>query len=189
MRFLIALLVVFAGLAACGNGGKQAATEEQSKTASAADTEKAQKRYPTRPFVDKSQGEDTVTVTIHTPGDNLGNMRYDLDTLKIRAGQTVKLTLVNTAPKGAEEMEHNWVVTKPGKDQMVASKGVKAGEANNFLPENKQHILAYTPIVKQQKRVSITFSIDQSGTFPFICTHPKHYPAMKGTLIVRGKSS
>ena len=165
MRFLIALLVVFAGLAACGNGGKQAATEEQSKTASAADTEKAQKRYPTRPFVDKSQGEDTVTVTIHTPGDNLGNMRYDLYTLKIRAGQTVKLTLVNTAPKGAEEMEHN------------------------FLPENKQHILAYTPIVKQQKRVSITFSIDQSGTFPFICTHPKHYPAMKGTLIVRGKSS
>ncbi len=156
-------------------------TEEKAVKKTQADKGKT---YPNRGLVDKSNKGDTVQVTIHTPGNTLENMRYDLDELKIKAGQTVQLTLINPAPKNADEMEHNWVVTKSGKDQQVASKGVKAGEEKNFLPKDKSNILAYTPIVKQQNRTTITFSIDEAGQYPFICTHPEHYPTMKGTLTV-----
>lgn len=181
-------------ITACNSGSNKTQSENQEdQKAQEKPDKKTQddqsKTYPNRGVVNKSDEGDTVKVTIHTPGNTLENMRYDLDELKIKAGQTVQLKLVNPAPKNADEMEHNWVVTKPGKDQQVASKGVKAGEKKNFLPEDKSNILAYTPIVKQQNRTTITFSIDKAGQYPFICTHPEHYPAMKGTLTVLGSES
>jgi azurin len=180
-------------ITACSSGGNKNQTENEKGQKARQNQAKAQtdqgKTYPNRGIVDKTNEGDTVKVTVHTPGNTLKNMRYDLDELKIKAGQTVQLTLVNPAPKNADEMEHNWVVTKAGKDQQVAAKGVKAGEENNFLPEDKSNILAYTPIVKQQNRTTITFSIDKAGEYPFICTHPEHYPTMKGTLTVVGSKS
>jgi Azurin len=159
-------------------------TRAESKKTGDNSSQQSSTEFSEREMVDKSTDGDTTEVVIHTPGSNLDEMRYDINKLKIRAGQTVKLTLKNEAPKGADEMEHNWVVTKAGKDQEVAAEGVKAGEDNNFLPEDKQDILAYTPIVEQQEEATITFQMDKAGEYPFICTHPEHYPTMKGTLVV-----
>lgn len=193
MRLRGFALGLFCVITACSTGSNKSQSDNQEAQQAKEKPDKTQpdqgKTYPNRGLVDKSKGGDTVKVTIHTPGNSLENMRYDLEELKIKAGQTVQLTLVNPAPKNADEMEHNWVVTKPGKDQQVASKGVKAGEENNFLPKDKSNILAYTPIVKQQNRTTITFSIDEPGQYPFICTHPEHYPTMKGTLTVVGSKS
>lgn len=182
-------------LGACSGGSSSDSSQQKSEGTNTTQTEskkttadnssqQGSTEYSTRAMVDKSTSGDTTEVVIHTPGADLDEMRYDIDKLKIRAGQTVKLTLKNEAPKGADEMEHNWVVTKAGKDQKVAAEGVKAGEDNDFLPENKQDILAYTPIVEQQEEATITFQMAKAGEYPFICTHPEHYPTMKGTLVV-----
>lgn len=188
--YIIPLALAF-GISAC-SGGSSSSNSGQQESAEAKASEEANDNnsqqstteFTKRAMVDKTTEGDTTAVVIHTPGNNLDEMRYDIDKLKIRAGQTVKLTLKNVARKGAEEMEHNWVVTKPGKDQQVAAEGVKAGEDNNFLPADKQDILAYTPIVEQQEKATITFQMDKAGEYPFICTHPEHYPTMKGTLVV-----
>lgn len=181
----LTLLIV---LVACGNNNSKDSEKHQGgEPHSSSDKQKHENQtdtLPSRELVDKTNAGDTAKVTIRTPGANLDEMRYDLDTLQIKAGQTIQLTLKNPAPKDADEMEHNWVVTKPGADQEVAAKGVKAGEDQNFLPKDKSNILAFTPIIEQQEETTITFSIEEAGEYPFICTHPEHYPAMKGTLTV-----
>jgi len=135
--------------------------------------------------IDKTGKAGPALITVTTPGDNMQNMRFDVQRIKIKAGQQVQLTLKNVAPKGAAAMHHNFVVVKTGKAKTVAGKGMKAGEAADYLPEDKSNLIAHTKMLDPGETTRIEFTIDKAGQYKFICTYPGHFPTMQGTIEVK----
>ena len=108
-------------------------------------------------------------------------MEFDKKTLTVKAGSKVKLILTNTA--SAAVMRHNWVLTKPGKDQEIGLKGTTKGEASGFI-EPSPDILAFTAVSKPGNSVEVVFDAPPVGKYPYICSVSGHYMMMKGNLIV-----
>lgn len=152
-----------------GDQGKSA----DGKTASKSDSK----------IADLTDAGDKASVTIETPGTTMQNMRYDINKIKVKKGQTVEVTLKNTAPESAKAMQHNFVVVKPKNARKVATAGMK-NKDNGYIPEDKSNILANTKILKPGEKATISFSIDEAGSYEFICTYPGHYPTMKGKIEV-----
>jgi azurin len=134
-------------------------------------------------MADLTGAGDKASVTVKTPGTTMQNMEYDINKIKINKGQTVEVTLKNTAPESAKAMQHNFVVVKPKNARQVATAGMK-NKANGYLPKDKSNILANTKILKPGEKTTITFSMDKAGSYEFICTYPGHYPTMKGKIEV-----
>lgn len=187
-------------LAGCGGGGNQQSSgsdqsAEESKESKESmekadedmekEEEKASAKEDEEKIVDKTGMDGPVEITVKTPGTTMQNMRYDVDEIHLNKGQKVKLTLKNVAPEDAAAMKHNFVVVKKADAKEVATKGMKAGSEKGYLPENKEKIKAHTEVLEQGEETTITFTIDEAGTYEYVCTYPGHYPTMKGTIMVK----
>lgn len=104
---------------------------------------------------------------------------FDKDTLTVKAGEKVKLTLKNTSA-----LQHNWVLTKPGANDKVAQEGIAAGAGKNWIPDSPE-IIAHTKLVDPSKSETIEFTAPAKGSYPYVCTFPGHSATMKGTLVVK----
>jgi len=109
------------------------------------------------------------------------DMKFDTATFTAKAGQEVKLTLINTG--SSPVMKHNLVITKPGADADVAAKGIEAGEAKGYVPA-LDTVLASTPLADPGRTVKVTFKAPPAGDYPFLCTFPGHAATMKGVFKV-----
>lgn len=123
--------------------------------------------------------KSTYQQQIGTVGDT---MAYDTPTFAVRAGQQVHLTLKNNGTSAA--MHHNWVLVKPGEEAEVATAGMTAGEAANFVKAGDPNVIASTPLSTPGGTVDVTFTAPAAGKYPYICTYPGHYATMKGVLEV-----
>jgi azurin len=121
--------------------------------------------------------EQVITVT----GNTMADMSYDPLSFVVKAGTTVKLTLVNA--NTAEGMLHNWVLVKLGSGQEVATAAIAAGPDKNYIPENP-NILAASGLAKPKETVTLEFVAPAAGSYNYICTYPGHFPRMIGKLIV-----
>jgi azurin len=121
----------------------------------------------------------TAELNIGSVGET---MAYDQAELTVKAGQKVHLTLTNHATSQA--MKHNWVLVNPGKEAEVATAGMTAGEAKNYVPAGNADVLASTPLSQPGGQVDVTFTGPAAGKYPYICTYPAHYQTMHGTLNV-----
>lgn len=121
----------------------------------------------------------SAEIELSTVGDT---MAYDKTTLEVKAGATVKLHFKNNATSAA--MQHDFVLTQPGKDNEVAMAGLTAGPSKDYIPESTA-IIAKTKLLKPGEEDTITFTAPATtGDYPFICTFPGHYPMMKGNFKV-----
>jgi azurin len=119
--------------------------------------------------------------TVKTVGNDMAAMDYDVKELKVAAGSAVKVTLQNTSSD--KSMMHNFVVVKPENAQSVATAGIKAGQANNWVPA--ENVIAASKLVGPGESTTLEFTAPtEKGTYKYICTYPGHYPKMQGTLIV-----
>jgi azurin len=123
--------------------------------------------------------KSTYEQQIGTVGDT---MAYDTTTFAVRAGQKVHLTLKNNGTSAA--MHHNWVLVQPGHEADVATAGMTAGEAANFVKTGDTNVIASTPLSTPGGSVDVTFTAPEAGKYPYICTYPGHYMTMKGVLEV-----
>jgi azurin len=119
-------------------------------------------------------------LTIGTDGDNL---YFDKKEMEAKAGQTVKITFKNNA-SAASNMNHNWVLVKPGTEQQVSTDSMQAGEAKDWVAEGP-NVLGHTKLAKPGETVSVTLTMPAAGDYPYICTFPGHSMTMKGTLHVK----
>ncbi|MFV9507299.1 MAG: plastocyanin/azurin family copper-binding protein [Oscillochloridaceae bacterium umkhey_bin13] len=156
MATLVMMLGLALVLAACGGGGNT------SGGGSAAPA-------PTGP----------VTIDIAADGENLA---FDKTTLTVGAGQQVTLNFDNVSVA----QQHNWVLVNGGEDvsSAVATAGLMAGLAAEYLPADRSQIIANTGVLNGGAKETITFTAPGPGTYLYICTVPGHYPLMQGTLIV-----
>ncbi|MDR1876090.1 MAG: azurin [Flavobacteriaceae bacterium] len=159
----------------CGKGGEE--TKKADPLAAAANM--------TPEDIQKAKEERLANLpenTLMIEGDD--NMKYDLTELKVKAGKPVTLTLTHVGKASITDMGHNLVILKPGTDidafALKASKDV----ANNYIPKDDPAIIAHTKLLGGGEEDTITFTINEKGTYDFLCTFPAHNTTMRGKLIV-----
>jgi len=159
-------------LAACGGG--EPATETAQPPAAPAPQAPADAPAAT---YDGPPAEITITP--------VGNeMRYEQTEFTVAPGQTVHLTLNNTATNPA--MSHNVVVLALGADPNAVGQAALSAAGTGYIPQDMaDRIVAHTPMSAPGQTVEVTFTApQQAGDYPYICTFPGHYVTMRGTMRV-----
>lgn len=107
-------------------------------------------------------------------------MAFDKATLSAKPGQKIKLTF-----KNASNMQHNFVVVKPGTADQVTTDSITAGGDKGWLAIGP-NVLAHTKLVNPKESDTIIFTAPaQSGEYPYICSFPGHSAMMRGILVVK----
>jgi len=111
-------------------------------------------------------------------------MRYEQTEFTVQPGQTVHITLNNTADQPA--MSHSVVVLRSADVINVVGQSAMGAAATDYVPASRQaDIIAYTPMSAPGETVEVTFTAPATaGDYPYICTFPGHYPTMQGTMHV-----
>lgn len=160
---LIALSAVFA-FSSCSSSA-------DSSSSSSADTVAQEAAAPV---------EKEVSITINAGDD----MKFDLSEIKVKEGQTVKLTLNHTGKLAKEAMGHNWVLLAQG--TIVSDFATKAMQAKDtdYVPAGASEVLFSTKLIGGGESTTIEFAAPAKGVYEFICSFPGHSAMMKGTFYV-----
>jgi azurin len=161
---LLALVAVFA-FTSCNSN-----TEKAEQTG----TDTVAQEAPVAPI------EKEVSITINASDD----MKYDLAEIKVKEGQTVKLTLVHTGKLAKEALGHNWALLAQG--TIVSDFAAKAMQAKdtNYIPAGATEVIVHTKLIGGGESDTIEFAAPAKGVYEFICTFPGHSAVMRGTFYV-----
>jgi len=110
-------------------------------------------------------------------------MLFDKSVLKAKAGEEVNLLLNHTGQIGKEFMGHNFVLLKNGVDVDDFAQAAMLAKESEYIPAGDDTI-AYTSMIGGGESDQISFTVDQPGTYVFLCTFPGHYQIMRGEFIV-----
>ncbi len=97
------------------------------------------------------------------------------------------VTLKHTGQLPKQAMGHNWVMTTKADGQAVATDGMSAGLANNYLKPNDARVIGATDVIGGGEEAKATFSVkglDANEEYMFFCSFPGHIGIMKGTVTV-----
>lgn len=147
-----------------------------------------QKTVDTDATVDQMENTTTTTdadavatVTINGGDD----MKFDLSEFKVKAGQTVKITLHHTGKMAKNAMGHNLVILNQGVSLKDFATKAIAASATDYVPtDNASDIVAHTKLLGGGESDTIEFTAPAKGTYEFLCSFPGHSALMKGVMIV-----
>ncbi len=111
-------------------------------------------------------------------------MKFNKNELKVKAGQTVKLTLKHTGQLSKDVMGHNFVLLKKGTDLSQFAEKATQAKSSDYVPEGTDQVIAHTKIIGGGEETTITFEAPEAGTYDFICSFPGHWVQMQGKFIV-----
>jgi azurin len=113
-------------------------------------------------------------------------MQYDKHELSVNAACTeVILTLHHSGKLPKAAMGHDWVLVNAVDVTAVATAGMGAGQANDYVAPGDKRVLAHTQVIGGGETTSVTFptSILKKGApYKYLCTFPGHYSTMNGTF-------
>ena len=95
------------------------------------------------------------------------------------------VTLKHTGQLPKQSMGHNWVMTTKADGQAVATDGMSAGLANNYIKPNDERVIGATEIIGGGEETSTTFSVkglSKDEDYMFFCSFPGHIGIMQGTV-------
>lgn len=98
------------------------------------------------------------------------------------------VTLKHTGKLPATAMGHNFVVSRTADLDAVASDGMKAGAAAQYVKAGDARVVASSKVIGggQSTTVSIPLAKLKAGqAYSFFCTFPGHSSIMRGTLAVK----
>tara|TARA_R110002050_G_scaffold57423_5_gene129200 strand:+ start:119872 stop:120321 length:450 start_codon:yes stop_codon:yes gene_type:complete len=113
---------------------------------------------------------------------------WSYDTKAISIPSDCKEFTVNFKHAGKlskEGLGHNWVLTKTSDVNAITQAGSTEGLENNFLPQDDERVIAYTPIIGGGESTSTTFKtsvLDANENYSFFCSFPGHTFMMRGTV-------
>ncbi|WP_223668985.1 azurin [Kangiella shandongensis] len=111
-------------------------------------------------------------------------MQFDVTDIKVNAGEDINLTLNHTGKLGKNVMGHNVVILTKGADTKAFAQKAQKAKDNDYIPKNSDKVIAHTKVIGGGESDSISFKIDEAGTYEFICSFPGHSFVMKGTITV-----
>ena len=109
-------------------------------------------------------------------------MRFDINEIRVKAGEKVKLTLNHTGKLAKNVMGHNFVLLTQGTDVARFSRVAMHEKEKEYIPSTG--VIAHTKLIGGGESTTIEFTAPGKGTYDFICSFPGHYAMMKGKFIV-----
>jgi azurin len=168
IKYLV--LCVFSALILVSCGGK----EEKKKAGFS--YEKKEAEAP----VEKAE-EASSEANIVISADDL--MKFNVNEIKVKAGQKVKVTLRHIGKLNKQVMGHNFVLLNQGVDLAAFAGKAVVASATEYIPEGSD-VLAHTKLIGGGETAVIEFDAPAAGTYDFLCSFPGHYAMMKGKFIV-----
>ncbi len=111
-------------------------------------------------------------------------MQFNKKEIRVKAGQTVRLTLQHVGTMEENVMGHNWVLLKQGTDVSQFGQAAAKAEANEYIPTDTDKVIVHTAMLGGGESDTIEFQAPEPGTYTFICSFPGHYSLMRGEFIV-----
>lgn len=183
LRRFLAVLATMA-LVSCGDEKKEQETitigEEGTleRTDTRANPETATDTAQTGEAIERRDGMVQVNLT----GDDM--MRFNLNEIRVKAGETIRLTLTHTGQLPENAMGHNFVLLQQGTDVVDFATEAASASGNDYIPEGTDAVIVNTDMIGGGEETSIEFTAPEPGTYEFICSFPGHYVQMRGQFIV-----
>ena len=182
MRKVICLFAVvgFLGLTSCGDEKK----EEEKITIgddNRLETINTEAESDISATADTIQNEEGVVEVQLTGNDQ---MKFNLNEIKVKEGQKVRLVLTHVGELPENAMGHNFVLLKQGTDVENFAQQAAEAKDNDYIPSGTDKVIAHTEMIGGGEQTSIEFEAPAPGTYDFICSFPGHYVQMQGKFIV-----
>jgi len=116
-------------------------------------------------------------------GDDL--MKYNINEIRVKAGQKVRITLRHIGKLDINVMGHNLIILKQGVDLVEFATKAATERDTGYIPKDSEDdIIAHTKLIGAGEVTSIEFVAPEAGTYEFLCSFPAHFATMRGTFIV-----
>lgn len=113
------------------------------------------------------------------------DMKFDLTEIRVKEGQTVKLTLTHTGKMEKTAMGHNFILLAAGVTLGDFATKAMAAQSTDYIPaDSEKDIIAHTKLLGGGESDTIEFTAPAKGTYEFLCSFPGHSALMKGSFIV-----
>ncbi len=125
-------------------------------------------------------------IKIRTGMDNA--MKFDVTSLTVAPGETVKIVVTNACTLPKTVMGHNWVLLQPGSDATAFANGATGDAATGYMPAKfKDKVVASVGLLGPNESGEVTFQAPATpGDYPFLCSFPAHcMVGMKGVISVK----
>lgn len=135
-------------------------------------------------FVVASPMEDDPK-TIEVIGND--NLRFDVNEIKAKAGETIRIVFKVKSSMPADAMSHNLVIVHPDIPMDEFIRESMMAKNNGYIAVAFEgQLIATTAMIGGGRTTEITFTVpEEPGKYPYVCTFPGHYAAgMTGVLIV-----
>ncbi|MEX2579540.1 MAG: PVC-type heme-binding CxxCH protein [Verrucomicrobiales bacterium] len=142
----------------------------------------AMKRIPPRAWSDDYANKTLTRLRISaTP-----NLRFEPDRFAVKAGSAVELTFYNP-----DNLYHNLVLVDAGTAERVGTAADMMaadpkGMEKHYVPDDPG-VLHWTPqltLGRGRTHVLRFFAPEEPGDYPYLCTFPGHWRAMRGVMTV-----
>lgn len=138
---------------------------------------------------DEGAGADAGSTAEAAPGTlaiSAGDaMQFSVTELTAVAGEPLTLTLTHSGTLPKATMGHNWVLLREGTDREAFATAAAQASETEYIPADREgEILARTRLLGGGESETIRFTVDEPGTYEFLCTFPGHGVLMRGTLVV-----
>lgn len=111
-------------------------------------------------------------------------MRFSKNEIRVKPGQTVRLTFKHVGQMQKKVMGHNFVLLKKGTDINEFGQQAVSAANNDYIPQDSKKVIAHTKMLGGGETTTIEFEAPEPGSYDFICSFPGHYAIMRGKLMV-----
>ena len=131
----------------------------------------------------QQMGAGEVVININA----ISGMQFDVVRFNVKPGAKVRINFTN-----ADDMSHNFLVTKPGTRLDVVNEALKLEEKGpemNYIPKSA-NVLWSIPVVSTNQSATLSFlAPSKSGAYPYVCTYPGHGFIMYGVMYVSNETA
>ena len=116
------------------------------------------------------------------------SMKFSVTRFEAKAGETLRLLLVNTGSAPKEAMGHNLVLLKAGVDATAYANAALKAKATDYVPaERSDDVIMHTKMLGGKARDAVVFTVPaEPGEYVYVCTFPAHLQlGMKGVMVVQ----
>jgi azurin len=181
-KFLTVLATVL--LVSCGDEKKEQETITIGEEGSLERVDTRENEQSTATAEDNEAVTRTTegVVEVNLTGDDM--MRFNLDEIRVKEGETVRLTLRHVGELPENAMGHNFVLLQQGTDINEFGQEAATASDNDYIPEGTDKVIVHTEMIGGGEETSIEFTAPEAGIYDFICSFPGHYVQMRGKFIV-----
>lgn len=120
--------------------------------------------------------------------DSTDAMQFVQKTLTVpKSCKQFTITLNHTGKLPATVMGHNLVLSKTADASGVATDGMKAGAAANYVKAGDTRVIASSKVIGGGESTKVTIPVSKlkaGESYTYICSFPGHSSIMRGTLTV-----